>query len=238
MTAQDGAGRRAMIQHAVARVYEDAGRLPPTVGGASRVIPLERLVAELGLIPRELPTLTRGSAASFLTNQLRQDVELSGPDAEPLSGYLYITLDDGEILVNRDEPIARRRFTVAHELGHYLLHAVPALEAGATVFSEVQPVSSRAETDAESGELGELGEVRVGDGGAISDADPHRWEIEANRFAAELLMPEALCRGLVEQHQRTFGDRRAVLAKRLASELLVSQQAMTYRLRTLGLGRE
>ena len=66
--------------------------------------------------------------------------------------------------MRRDEPPARRRFTIAHEIGHHLLHS-----DGATVMC--RPI----------------------DVGQADDTNRAR-EREANRFAAELLMPEALLR--------------------------------------------
>lgn len=241
----------AVIQSAIDRVYDDAGISPPLVGGSSRIVPLERLVLEQQLIVWERAKLTRENAAAFLNERLNQPVELSGAAAEQLSGYLYGTLIGGEILVNRDDPVTRRRFTVAHELGHYVLHALPLLEAGAATFSETQPggrrtvTSMRARDDDDDddgedddGELGEQGEVLVTGGDEDATPDTSEWEREANQFAAELLMPEALCRGLVDQFRRSFGEQRLVLAKRLGSELLVSQTAMFNRLRSLRLGME
>lgn len=70
---------------------------------------------------------------------------------------------DFEIFVPPHEPDARRRFTIAHELGHYILHYVAAPER------ETIPLPMQAS--------------RYGDG-------PEEWE--ANWFAAGFLMPEAL----------------------------------------------
>jgi hypothetical protein len=70
-----------------------------------------------------------------------------------------------EIWLNATEPGARRRFTLAHEVGHWVCQV---LEGRGT------PVMCRAE------------EIGVGEGRAL--------EREANVFAAELLMPEELVR--------------------------------------------
>lgn len=67
------------------------------------------------------------------------------------------------IIVNLSEPEARRRFTIAHELGHWVCQALEGDSA---------PVYCRAED--------------VG-----SDPAGKALEREANVFAAELLMPEA-----------------------------------------------
>jgi Zn-dependent peptidase ImmA (M78 family) len=61
-------------------------------------------------------------------------------------------------------------------------------------------------------------------------------EREANRFAAAVLMPEETCRKLVDIYQSRYGDRRPVLARRMATDFLVSRLAMRWRLGNLGLG--
>ena len=64
-------------------------------------------------------------------------------------------------------------------------------------------------------------------------------EREANRFAAELLMPENVIRARAEQLKAELNvpvAPRGVLEYRLAAELLVSAQAIRYRLNALGVG--
>lgn len=80
-----------------------------------------------------------------------------------MSGLLYPL--ERRIVVNANDGPPRRRFTLAHELGHWVCQAL----AG-----HVQPVYCRAD------------QVGVGEGRAL--------EREANIFAAELLMPEPLVR--------------------------------------------
>jgi Zn-dependent peptidase ImmA (M78 family) len=71
-----------------------------------------------------------------------------------------------EVWLNATESPERRRFTLAHELGHWVCQVLEGRGA---------PVMCRAD------------EVGVGEGRAL--------EREANVFAAELLMPEELVRG-------------------------------------------
>jgi hypothetical protein len=240
MTDPELSIRERAIRTAVDRAYQDAELAPPSAADTSKVVRLQRLVAYQGLTPREHARLTRSRAADILGDLLRHRVEIPGAGVEQLSGYLYATSVSSEILVNQDDPVTRRRFTVAHELGHFLLHALPLLDDGASVFSEAQP--GLRSTDA-TGEFGEEGQVSVLQADLHDDADgatlvpdPEAWEREANQFAAQLLMPADLCRALVSQFGPKYGDRREVLAKRLASELLVSQQAMVRRLADLVLG--
>jgi Zn-dependent peptidase ImmA (M78 family) len=76
-------------------------------------------------------------------------------------------------------------------------------------------------------------EGKVTQGPAIFMSE--KQEVEANQFAASLLMPEnALRERIAEFHLRT-GQPRGYLASRLASEFLVSKEAMVYRLATLEL---
>lgn len=91
------------------------------------------------------------------------------------------------ILVNPKEPVYRQRFTLAHELGHHVLH-------GDQRFRD--PLHQVPGTDLK--------------------------EMEANAFAANLLMPESLVR-----HHFERGDD-------VVAMFGVSPSAMKYRLRDLG----
>lgn len=227
--------RDARIADAILRAYDDADVTPPTILHKSRVVPLQLLLAGQGLNPSEHPSLKRREAAAYLSQQLPYDVEIAGDPDDELSGYLFANRTAGWILVDRRDPIARRRYTVAHELGHYLLHARPRLEAGDAEFSELQPKSTNIPSD--DAPFGAGGEVQVVTRDDALERGTATWEAEANQFAAALLMPADLCQALAEQFGPRCGNRRAVLAKRLAGELLVSQEAMTYRLVALGIGQ-
>ena len=102
---------------------------------------------------------------------------------------------------------AARRFTIAHEIGHFRMH-VP-LTGG--VFAD------RAE------DIREM--PRKGDAAATLPALKQR-EDEADRFARELLMPELL----VTEHARATGFNLPALAERFD----VSVPAIRLRLRLLG----
>jgi hypothetical protein len=126
------------------------------------------------------------------------DAAPGAPADVPLSGLLLP--HRYEVWVRRDEPRERRRFSVAHEVGHFVLHALPA---------HAEPVF-----------------CRPADVQADVDAAARRREREANRFAAELLMPEPLVRSHVE---RTGPDPTS-----LAPVFAVSDLAMGFRLVNLG----
>ncbi len=60
-------------------------------------------------------------------------------------------------------------------------------------------------------------------------------EREANQFAANLLMPEHILRERIAEFRLPVGQPRGYLASRLASEFLVSKEAMNFRLTALNL---
>jgi hypothetical protein len=97
------------------------------------------------------------------------------------------------ILVNASHSLLRKRFTIAHEIGHFILHR----------------------KRLESGEL--IDDAMYRSGGVTA-----REETEANRFAADLLMPFPLVRSLISAGIRT--------PEQLAEKLQVSLAAMRIRL--------
>lgn len=103
--------------------------------------------------------------------------------------------------VNKRHHRHRRRFTIAHEIGHYILHT------GEVLHYDVGP-------DSENKFL-----FRAADVESFG-------EVEANQFAAELLMPEDKVRQLVDSGTRSVEE--------LAGKFDVSADAMRYRLINLG----
>lgn len=134
------------------------------------------------------------------------------PGAPADQGRLSGMLDPAEMVVWVDRAEAgrsagRRRFTIAHEIGHLLLH-VP---ASREVFYD-RPA-----------------DIREIDGAGAEEGAPelHRREREANAFARELLMPETL----LNQQAHATGFNLPALAGRFE----VSVPAMRLRLRLLKL---
>jgi Zn-dependent peptidase ImmA (M78 family) len=95
-------------------------------------------------------------------------------DLKDLSGALYPA--EREIRVNAAEPETRRRFTLAHELGHWVCHCLGGREE--PVFCRHQDMDSWVD---------------------------RALEREANVFAAELVMPEPEVREVFAQHGRRQG---------------------------------
>lgn len=175
-------------------------------------VPLERFLAEHTLRLVELPRLSRAAVYDYLLAKGSIPGDL-GED-EDLAGFLYITGPFGQVFVNADDPVPRRRFTAGHEFGHFVLHREF---------------------------MG--GKVSFGDSPAtvveVEDETAEAMERQANRFAAELLMPASVCRARAEEFRKTYRVcPRTPFAYHLAAELLVSPEAMRYRLRDLGVADE
>ncbi len=96
------------------------------------------------------------------------------PFAKEVSGVFFKKDGDMFIGVNSKHSETRSRFTVAHEIGHYILHASEALHYDDHTKLPIEFAFFRSEN--------------------VTNED----EREANHFAAELLMPEELIERCVE----------------------------------------
>lgn len=150
--------------------------------------------------------------ASKLGLQIKE--ERTGGD---ISGFLYRSGSTGIIGVNSKHNKPRRRFTAAHELGHYLLHSAQAGEV------HVDPLNAI--------------DIKFRDTKSSAGTDIE--EREANRFAAELLMPEDLLsediKEFVLEDESGYALTSEKLIKMLANKYEVSETAMTFRLTNLGI---
>jgi Zn-dependent peptidase ImmA (M78 family) len=127
------------------------------------------------------------------------------PADDEISGAIIRSAGQVVIAVNPAHHSNRQRFTIAHELGHYFLH---------------EGLEKHVDQN-----------FRV----AWRDADSSKavnWtEIQANRFAAELLMPTSFMLRDLDSLQSI--DRHTVAL--LASKYVVSPDAMKIRLSQLGI---
>lgn len=161
----------------------------------------ERLLSEHGVqtAPVDVAKLARAIGVQVQEQAAKDD----------LSGFLYRDRAQKTAIigVNSTQHINRRRFTTAHELGHYLLHDFDDVH----VDREFK-VWLRSETSSQGTDLEEK---------------------EANLFAAEILMP----RKFIERDIQKIGVfdlmDEEVIAK-LADKYGVSTQAMNFRLAYLG----
>ena len=143
---------------------------------AQRPIPLGRLAAELG-VPIKVASLGTG---------------ISGQISREDAGYV--------IRVNRNEARERQRFTIGHEIAHFLLHR------------EVIDSSPNGITDTV----------------LYRSGAPQQIEFEANRLAADIVMPMDL---VEKELQEGFGGVvTEATIEALASRFEVSKAAMEIRL--------
>ena len=130
----------------------------------------------------------------------RHGIELRQGDLGDVSGLLLRDSEKAIIGVNSTQHRTRRRFTVAHEFGHFLLHHGIREHFDRSYVVKFRSEESSKATDVE--------------------------EIEANYFAASLLMPAHLLKQ--EDALSALDDDRAV--ERLAKRYDVSRHAMSLRL--------
>lgn len=132
------------------------------------------------------------------------------PLEDSLSGMIYIEGTRTIIGVNSHHHANRQRFTIAHEIAHLQLHRE-------LILNEVH-VDKRFR-------------VLMRNGSSASGTE--RMEIEANQFAAELLMPSSLLNVMLKKKGFDIDDVRPLEV--LARKFRVSRQALEFRIRNLRL---
>lgn len=230
------------ILDAVASVWRDAGFNQPSIS----IVPLNELVASYPIWIAEVENLSYGRAASYLAERTGQNPELGLVGSGALSGFLYAYQYRqnfvGCIMVEKSDPIVRRRFSVAHELGHYKLHFLPSLNQltpnqrsnGLVITDAMNYAEQEDGSDDLPSNAGMNFPVWIGEVVpqlVMMDEDKEK---EANQFAAELLMPANILRERIATLRLPTSQPRVYLSKRLASEFLVSKEAMIRRLAALG----
>jgi len=178
--------------------------------------------------------------SSFLKDMFGYDLNQDSPpvDVDRIAELLGILVSDaprfdiddvnivGKITLEKDQPARvwlnptensytpRRRFTLAHELGHFCMHRA----TNQTTFVDTKATMNR------------------------SESYWNRLESEANSFAAELLMPAGLIRSIGREMIDKFKAENAVpmmpmvtFTEQMASRFKVSNPAMEYRLKNLGI---
>lgn len=128
------------------------------------------------------------------------------PTDDEVSGFLLKQGDVSLIGVNALHHPNRQRFTIAHEIGHFVLDHFDQVHVDKAVMKLRDEASRKG---------------------------IHKEEVEANRFAAELLMPrEFLRQELSRGTLNDLLDDRGM--QQLAKRFQVSVQAMSNRLASLG----
>ena len=151
---------------------------------------------EIQAPPVPIQRLARGCGARI--------VQVPGND-DNIDGFLFRNGNEAVIGINRDRAAVRRRFTIAHELGHLFLH--------------------------------EQGQVHVDRGfrvrlrSGVSSGGTDQDEMEANRFAAEILMPIDFLRNDLKGQEFDLAEDNEL--RSLARRYGVSTQALAIRLNSL-----
>lgn len=167
------------------RLEQKAERLLEECNALRAPIPLESVIRHLDLVSQARPL---GDA----------------------SGVLVVENGRGLIGYNASHSTVRQRFTIAHEIGHYVLH-VKSRQQRLFVDKSV----FKRDDDSSTG----------------NDAE----EVEANKFAAALLMPAVLVRSEIAKQGLDLDDEEDVAT--LARRFNVSAAAMSFRLENLHLLR-
>lgn len=158
----------------------------------------KRLLVQVGFKSDDYdPTTTTGCSIDLEAIADKLQIQLNPsklPDS--VSGVFFRRDKKLFLIYNEDQSEHRQRFTIAHEIGHYILHASESLHYDKDVVF-----------------------YRSND---ISNSD----EVEANQFAAEILMPESLIERCITSGIKYVDE--------LANKFNVSEDAMRYRLINLG----
>lgn len=178
-----------------------------------------RLIAEQMLAKSGVPRLGNGVAidvekivTEFCGFELMhiEGLELGG---RPVLGLFAHNLN--AVLVENSCYDARKRFTIAHELGHAQLEYDQGNAASLFDLDEPEVFGCTEEDE----DLDTMNELRAG--------LRRRKEIRANKFAANLLMPEGLVKEVWRQEHGNIDS--------VSGILFVSKEALGYRLQDLSL---
>lgn len=138
----------------------------------------------------------------------------AGLEKEGITGAIFLNDDDvAEVLINPIENSyePRRRFTLAHEIGHFCLH----LNESQRGFVDNRQSMSRSNTYWD------------------------KYEGEANSFAANLLMPKSLIvqvgKELLKEYGKEGKINKELFIDKLSERFQVSMPALKYRLQALGI---
>lgn len=161
------------------------------------------------------PPIDLDSILDVIGVKLEQSIDLDRLDT---AGSVSIGVDGVPViwinpLENRFPP--RKRFTIAHEIGHLIKHIDP--DVGINEYIDTRKTLNRKASYWDSKEY------------------------EANNFAAELLMPAGLLKEygakIIAEYTRSTGKKGVPIDKfisRMAEKFNVSEQAMRYRLKNIG----
>lgn len=167
-----------------------------------------------------------------------------------LVGFLYAHRGGGMIFIEREDSEERRKFSLAHELAHFLndyyepfylryeaSNTIPLFAEDRTALMQQVVAARCSERDIYGDHAPEVKRIASLEVKKIVQAirreERERFnEIRANLFAAELLMPLEECKRIEHECLKTNLDIATELIKRFG----VSRQAARYRVQELQLG--
>lgn len=173
--------------------------------------PAARVVELLARFAVRTPPVPVDRIAKGLGAQIR-----FSPLDEELSGMIYISHGTPVIGVNSLHHPNRQRFSMAHEIAHLVLHR--------------DLISGKVHVDKEF-----RVQLMTLNRDAISALGTEKIEVEANRFAAELLMPKAWF--IEALGNQPFDIDNEGPLEELAKKFRVSRQALEFRIRNLALSK-
>lgn len=165
--------------------------------------------SELEIVQRYMGTEPVDVAAIFSDLGVAYDER---PILTGESGWIECDGGDFLVVVNSTESEQRRRFTAAHELGHYLMHRDLLCEAGRANRHTDRLFGASKEHNRES-------------------PFRHRHEVQANKIAAQIVMPASRIKAAWEESKKP----QLLKVSDIAKQFGVSKAAMDIRLKTLGL---
>jgi Zn-dependent peptidase ImmA (M78 family) len=162
--------------------------------------------SKINVVLKTLPQLTAPIKIEDIAKS-RGLIVMEYPLGDDVSGLLSIKDGIGTIGYNQNEPKVRKRFTIAHELGHYELH-----RDKSDLFVDKQFIYRSLNSG--------------------NTAVNQQMEQEANMFASGILMPTDLVRAAVENANIDLTSSDTI--KELAKMFEVSETAMSIRISSLG----
>ncbi len=156
---------------------------------------------------RDTDTYRVPVAIDVVAHRLNLTIEAAAL-GENVAGVLVVEDERGAIGYNSTHATVRQRFTISHEIAHYLSHTKK--NRRSQLFIDRHVTFRRDET---------------------SSAGIDQEEVEANQFGAALLMPKGLVQQEMKRHDLNLDDEEAISL--LAKRFQVSAAAMTNRLMNL-----
>lgn len=161
-----------------------------------------QVLAQLGITDIPVPV---DKIAKWLGARLR-----FSPLDEELSGFIFVRNGVPIIGINSLHHPNRQRFSISHEIAHLRLHPTYISSAVHVDTHFAEPVLKRDQSSA---------------------TGTKRLEVEANQFAAALLMPRHVLSQLLKNSPIDIEDEASL--EELATQFFVSKAALQYRIRNL-----